>query len=431
MKIRNISPNSVIRINKIKQNGGFLNIHYTDESGMTNMAVGKVEKESGDVNATEEDWNNFLDMLGETAMPDSKLQELELKASKEVDEKVTGITLEMAAHPEKAIELAGELGKITSNKAKIIENYLDKAKKEASAAAKLRTLFHIGGIKMFTKNGKTSRAIEIPTAEKRSRNMKTVTTKEPFLLFSFYKKSDNSPLKYSEVKSIDFKEVKMSTKISVLTEANVFNDIFAINDNVLDKMYKDGIEVDTTGRNHSSMYRLLQVTCRDDKTGICDTLKEFRDKYKKVDKNKKFLKKDIDNLKDHYKKLLKVIIDNNSIPNGYNLYLNIQSNTLQRRTIAEKMLEDVNSNMDALTGNYREINSLGNVYFTNILGTIKVPKVKKGAEDEVEPRTVWYVESILGTNIEPPKPSGAWCQGFVSKQIEHFVRQSQDKTSTK
>lgn len=441
MKIRNISPNNVIKVIKIEEKKDFIVLHYLDESGFENNAkliiesddtVGDTSVQQKSRNATLEDWNKFLDMLGETSFPDSTADKLKIQIQDEIDAKMESLDAkiekaEEAGNEDEVAKLEEESKKLRKSKKQIIEDALLHAKEEAINKSVNRSLFHVGGIQLFNKDGKDYKSIEIPHPNKKSRNIKTINTKYPYLLFSFYKKADNSPLKYSEVKTIDFKEVKMSAKVSELTEKSVFKDIFAINDNVLDKMYIDGIEVDSEGKNHSSMYRLIQVTAKEDTTGICDALKDFRDKYKKVDKNKKFLKKDIDNLKKHYAALLELIENSNGIPKGYNLYLNLQSNSLQRRTLAEKMLEDVNSNIDALTGDYRSVTFLGNTYFTNILGAIKVPKVKKGSEEEVEPRTVWYIESSLGTNIEPPKESGSWCQGFVSKQIEHFIRNSKEE----
>ena len=72
-------------------------------------------------------------------------------------------------------------------------------------------------------------------------------------------------------------------------------------------------------------------------------------------------------------------------------------------------------------------NELKEVYFTNFLATIKIPRVKETAGD-VEPRTVWYIESSLGNTVEPPKPSGVRCQGYFSKQIENYLRNLNKKS---
>lgn len=423
MKIRNVSPNTVIKVVEVVEANGNLNINYIDEIGQICVAQGKIEIEDNKFrNATKKDWEIFMDMLAETAVPDSKIKDLKLEKSKIIDEKVKEITAKFVSEPQNIATLMPELTKLTANKDESINEMVKEEIEKIKENAKHRELFHVGGIQLNIKEDKVIKSIEIPKLEKKSRNIKTVTTKSPFLLFSFYKKKDNSPLKYSEVKTIDFKDIKISAKVSELTETNVFNDIFEINNNVLDKMLKDGIQVDKDGLNHSSMYRLIQITSKEDSLGICEVLKEFRNKYKQADKDKKFLKKDIDDLKKAYDLLLNEIIKQKTIPDGYSLYLNLQSNNVQRRTLAEKMLEDINSNIDALTGDYREVKALQDVYFSNILGTIKIPKIKTSAEDDIEPRTVWYVESQLGATIEPPKPSGQWCQGYTSKQIENFIR---------
>ena len=90
--------------------------------------------------------------------------------------------------------------------------------------------------------------------------------------------------------------------------------------------------------------------------------------------------------------------------------------------MADKIFDDLNENINVMTSDYKEIKALNNVYFTNVLVTIKIPKVKENSLKPIEPRTVWYVESELGNTVEPPKPSGARCQGYYSKQIEHFLR---------
>lgn len=423
MKIRNISPNNVIKVLKVEEQKDSLYISYIDESGEEQLALGKIEIEKNKYrNATLQDWNVFLDMLAETAVPASKLQEMELEFGKELDKQVATITARFATEPQNIPTLIVEMTNLTTNKATLVQEMIEKEVVKIKELSIQRTLFHIGGIQLFEKDGKSYKSIEIPQPSKKTRNIKTVSTKLPYLFISFYKKKDNVPVKYSEVKTIDFKDIKLSAKISELTDFEVFKKIFEINNNVLDKILKDGIEVGEDGKSISSLYRLIQITSKNDSIGICNALKEFREKYKKSDKTQKVSKKDIDVLKKHYNDLLNLIVDNKGLPKDYTLYLNLQSNSIQRKALADKIFDDLNENINVMTSDYKEIKALNNVYFTNVLVTIKIPKVKENSLKPIEPRTVWYVESELGNTVEPPKPSGARCQGYYSKQIEHFLR---------
>jgi len=420
---RPISPNNLIQIVEVLEKDNKVFLKYKDEAGIIKEALATVNADYNQdyKEATIEDWKNFQEMLSETAVSDNKLKEIREDISNKILEDISKITAKMAEPDADVVSLSQELQKLTSNKDKIIESSIEAYIKKTKNKAKERTIFHVGGI--ITKNN----SIEIPTPAKKSRNLKTTYTDRLFSLFSFYDKKTNKPIKVKDVSKINFEDVKLSVKVSPVNTVEALEDLFQINEHVLTNLEKNGVKF-KDGYASSEIMRLISVTSKEE-CELCTELKNFRNKYNSVKEDTKILKKDISVLRKLYSALIKKIKKEGQLPSGISLYLNIQTKTpnaapgIELRSLAERMLSDVNSNINALTGDYKKVQPfLNECFFVNIVGMLTIPRIKEGNK-RVPFGTTFYIESQIGPNIEPVKESGKWCQGFISKQIENRLKE--------
>jgi hypothetical protein len=417
--VRPISPNNLIQVIKMIEKDNKVFIEYKDEAGIIKESLATINKDYNQEykEATIQDWKNFQEMLTETAVSDNKLKEIKEDISEKILNDISKITNKMSNPDADVIALSQELQNLTSNKDKIIEDSIEVYTKRTKEKARNRTIFHVGGI--ITKNN----SIEIPTPSKKSRNLKTTYTNRLFSLFSFYNKKTNKPIKVKDISNIDFENVKLSIKISPINTVEALTDLFEINEHVLVNLEKNGVKFKNDYAS-SEIVRLISVTSKND-CELCTELKNFRNKYNSVKENTKILKKDINNLRKLYAELLKRIKKEGALPSEISLYLNIQTKTpnatpgIELRSLAERMLSDVNSNINALAGDYKKVQTfLNDCFFVNIVGMLTIPKIKENNK-RVPFGTTFYIESQIGPNIEPVKESGKWCQGFISKQIEN------------
>jgi len=406
MKIRPIDPNGLIKITSIEELEGKASIKFIDETGVEKNAnlVMEIEPTNFKNNKTKpaslKDWTAYMNMLAETAVPDNKIKEMEIKFSKDVDAQISDITQQMVADPTKAGELAVELGALSANKETLVQEMKEEESEKIRDEAKARKNFFVGASFLGKdKEGNVSRAIEIPQPAKRARNMKNVSNHSAVINYSFFK--DGRPLRVSDLDGLDAKSVSIRSKLSPINSDTIVDKIFEINANAIDGLSGDKAKY--------LVNKLLNIY------GEGELAKESYRLKKDLDPEN-ITQEQVDALGSVYSRIKDDIVENGL--SGYDIGVPILYNDGKENLLNRMVTGLTNGLMNKMTGETKLPND---IQLINIAALQKIPSKNI---DGINKADQWYSAINTGSgplsNIEPATTSARKIEG-VKIDIEEFT----------
>lgn len=355
MKVRNIEPNLILSIKNIQEVEGRTKVVFLDDRGNlkeANLVIENLDNKKM-VQATLKDWENFQNMLVETAVPTAVIQKMELEFNKQIDEKIKYITARFATEPQNIATLAVELGELTSKKSEIVTSMIEEKKEKLREEAKNRKNFFVGGIMKFEKDNEINRVVEIPQPSKTRRNMRNLSSNDAIMNYSF--SLNGKPLIVGDLKDLDISKVRIHNTLNVINNENVIKEVFdVINNNCIDGLGGD--------KKEFLLNKLINVY------GDSELSKELYS-FKKELTPETLTEEAISKLKDLYVKIKEDILVNGL--EKYTIEIPIQYSVEEKQKLLDRMVKGISESLlPKLTGE----NVLPNeVELKNIVATHKLP----------------------------------------------------------